>query len=121
MISTRRRQPRAATSIMISASPPLSVSSGRMRTLNPATKASAASKNRLTTLVVGGGTGAVAKGALRNVGGAPLRGGGCCGAGWARKACDQQTIIHHSRPKYASTKPFSRPEVAKSRAGGTAM
>ncbi len=98
MISVRRRQVRAATNIMISASPPTSASSGRTSTLNPATKASAASKNRPTTLVVGGG--AAGRGALRSVGGAPLRGiGGCCGAGWARNACDQHTIIHHSSPK----------------------
>ena len=38
-----------------------------------------------------------------------------------REACDQHTNIHHSSPSQAVTRPFSRPEVAKSRAGGIAM
>ena len=66
--------------------------------------------------------GAVRNGCLRMAGGPPrLTGGADLPGPDARNACDQQTIIHHSRPRYASTKPFSSPEVAKSRAGGTAM
>ena len=88
-MSTRLRQVRAAMSIMIRASPPISARSGRTSTENPATKASAPVKARLSERF--------------------------------RSGCDQHTIIHHSKPRYASVSPLSRPDVAKSRAGGSAM
>ena len=116
-MSPRRRQSRAAIIIMTSARPPTKANSGRISTLNPATKASAASKDRDGCLAGGGRDGLPANGRR-----AAAEDRHCAlPVPDARNACDQQTIIHHSRPRYASTKPFSRPEVAKSRAGGTAM
>ena len=73
---TRRRHPLAATSIRTNANPPINASSGRTSTLSPATNANPASNSLLV--------------ASR---------GACPERGWMRGACDQHTIIHHSRPR----------------------